>query len=167
MWRFTPSVLWFFSRPRCWTAAGGFIFGPWIGILLTVIGENISANISFILGRYFGKDVLGFLGSKFRIIPSFECKLRENGFMSVLAMRLMYLPFDLVGYSSGMCGLLQKDFALATFLGTIPGLATFVLLGSAVTNSKNVIFALAFFVLGLVLSKYLKSRKKVSEFQAA
>lgn len=87
--------------------------------------------------------------------------------MSVLTMRLMYLPFDLVGYSSGMCGLRQKDLALATFLGTIPGLATFVLLGSAIMDIKNVIFALAFFVLGLTLSKYIKSRKKVSDLQSA
>ena len=148
------------------TAAGGLLFGPWIGMLLTVIGENISANISFVLGRYFGKDILSVLGSKFKIVPSVKCKLQENGFMSVLVMRLTYLPFDLVGYSSGMCGLRQKDFAAATFLGTIPGLATFVLLGSAFTDLRNVYFALAFFVLGLILSKYLRSRKKVPGYQA-
>ena len=149
------------------TAVAGLFFGPWIGLFLTVIGENISANISFTLGRYFGKDFLGVLGTKFKFLPSFRCKLQENGFMSVLVMRLTYLPFDLVGYSSGMCGLRRKDFALATFLGTIPGLATFVLLGSSLTDFRNMIFAFVFFVLGLVLSRYLKSRKKVSDFQVA
>ncbi len=29
-------------------------FGSLIGFLFTLIGENISANISFIIGRYFG-----------------------------------------------------------------------------------------------------------------
>lgn len=51
------------------TAVGGLFFGPWIGLLLTVIGENISANISFTLGRYFGKDFLGFLGTKLKFLP--------------------------------------------------------------------------------------------------
>ena len=87
--------------------------------------------------------------------------------MSVLVMRLIYLPFDLVGYSSGMCGIRQKDFALATFLGTLPGLATFTLLGSAIMDVKNIVFALAFFVIGLLISKYLRTRNKVSDYQTA
>lgn len=149
------------------TAAGGLLFGPRVGMLLTVIGENISANLSFLVGRYFGKDVLVFLGSKIKLIPRFECKLMENGFMSVLVMWLIYLPFDLVGYSSGMCGIRQKEFALATFLGTLPGLATFILLGSAIMDVKNIVSALAFFVFGLAISKYLKTRNKISVFQTA
>ena len=33
------------------TITAGVLFGPLLGILLTIIGENISANISFIVGR--------------------------------------------------------------------------------------------------------------------
>ena len=35
------------------------------------------------------------------------------------------------------------------------------------TDLRNMIFAFVFFILGLVLSKYLKSRNKVSDFQVA
>ncbi|MGA8242196.1 MAG: hypothetical protein WB818_16605, partial [Desulfobacterales bacterium] len=48
---------------------GDLFFGPWIGLFLTVIGENISANISFTLGLYFGKDFLGVLGTKLKFLP--------------------------------------------------------------------------------------------------
>ncbi len=58
-------------------------------------------------------------------VPRLTCKIQENGFLTVLIMRLTFLPFDLVGYSSGMCNIKQRDFALATVIGTIPGLLTF------------------------------------------
>jgi uncharacterized membrane protein YdjX (TVP38/TMEM64 family) len=102
------------------TAISGLLFGPWHGILFTIIGENISGNISFVVGRYFGSGLMKHLGSKIKIIRSLECNFRKSGFLTVLTMRLMYMPFDLVGYMSGVCKIRQRDFALGTFIGTIP-----------------------------------------------
>ncbi len=144
------------------TVIAGMLFGPYLGMLLTVIGENISANVSFILGRYFGSDFLRRFSSKIKIINRIECKFQKNGFVAVLTMRLMFLPFDLVGYSSGVCNIRQRDFALGTFLGTIPGLATFVLLGSSVTDLKNLYFSGISFCFGLILSRFLKNRQTSS-----
>jgi uncharacterized membrane protein YdjX (TVP38/TMEM64 family) len=145
------------------TAASGLLFGPVNGILLTIIGENISANISFLVGRHFGSGIRKHLGSRNRVLPFFERKYQENGFLAVLTMRLMYLPFDLIGYMSGVFDIRQKDFALGTFFGTIPGLATFVLIGSALTDYRNFILALVFFVIGWTISRCLKEREKVSK----
>jgi uncharacterized membrane protein YdjX (TVP38/TMEM64 family) len=137
------------------------LFGPLNGFLFTLIGENISANISFVIGRYFGSSLMKFLGTKSKILQSIECKFHENGFFVVLTMRLMFLPFDMVGYLSGVCHIRQREFALGTFLGTIPGLATFILLGSSITDPRNLILALIFFVFGWVLSRCFKERQSV------
>jgi len=145
------------------SAISGLLFGPWYGILYTVIGENISANISFVVARYFGSGLIKHLGSRSKLIRSLDCKFRKNGFMAVLMMRLMYAPFDLVGYMSGLCNIRQREFALGTVLGTIPGLATFVLLGSAITETKNLALAFAFFVLGWILSRCMKERELLKE----
>ena len=59
-------------------------------------------------------------------------------------MRLAYLPFDFVGYSSGIFKLNQKDFALGTLLGTIPGLMAYTFLGSSLLNVN-------FLLLGAIL----------------
>lgn len=144
------------------TAIAGLLFGAWLGIGLTIIGENISANISFVVGRYFGAGFLQRLGTLNKIFPRIECQISKNGFMSVLMMRLMYLPFDFVGYSSGVCNIRQQDFALGTFIGTIPGLITFVMLGSAINNLKNGGVAIIIFLLGLILSRYLKKRETIA-----
>lgn len=140
------------------TALAGLLFGPLIGILSTLIGENISANISFVVGRYFGNGFLKRLGGNKKWLPLLECRIKENGFLSVLTMRLIYLPFDLVGYGSGACGIQQRDFALATAIGTIPGLVTFVYLGSAIAEPKYFAMVGLFAVLGWVLSRYFRTR---------
>jgi len=138
------------------TITAGILFGPWLGILLTMIGENISANISFVVGKYFTADLLKILSIKKHFVPRLTCKIQDNGFLTVLIMRLTFLPFDLVGYSSGMCNIKQKDFALATVVGTIPGLLTFVFLGGALLDVRYLILAATFLTIGLTISFWLK-----------
>jgi len=138
------------------TITAGILFGPWLGILLTMIGENISANISFVVGRYFSADMLKYLSTKEKFVPRLTCKIQDNGFLTVLIMRLTFLPFDLVGYSSGMCNIKQKDFALATVIGTIPGLLTFVFLGGSFSDFRYLFLAAIFLASGLMVSFWLK-----------
>lgn len=132
------------------------LFGSWLGILFAIIGENISANISFVVGRYFAGDLLKYLGTKKQLVPRITCKIQDNGFLTVLIMRLTYLPFDLVGYSSGMCNIKHKDFALGTLIGTLPGLTTFVFLGRSVTDFRFLFFATAILAISLTVSVSLK-----------
>ncbi|NIQ98016.1 MAG: TVP38/TMEM64 family protein, partial [Desulfuromonadales bacterium] len=78
------------------TIAAGLVFGPWLGIVFTVIGENASANVAFGVGRWFGRD---FVRSRENaLLRRWERQLRENGLVAVLVMRLIYLPFDAVNY---------------------------------------------------------------------
>jgi uncharacterized membrane protein YdjX (TVP38/TMEM64 family) len=113
------------------TIIAGMLFGPWYGLLYTLIGENISANVSFIVGRYLMSDLEGYVHEKNQLFSRIITQIQGKGFLAVLFMRLAYLPFDLVGYSSGIFKLNQKDFALGTLLGTIPGLMAYTFLGSS------------------------------------
>ena len=140
------------------SAVSGALFGPVYGVLYTIIGENLSANFTFLIGRYFGEGIARRITSGHPLLARLDCRYRENGFVPVMIMRLVYMPFDLVGFLAGACGGRQRDFALGTFIGILPGLLTFVLLGSAVTDPVNLALALVFFVLGLVISNRLKKR---------
>ena len=116
------------------TIISGMLFGPWFGLLYTLIGENISANISFVVGRYLLSDLEEYIHNKNQLFSRITNHIQGNGFLAVLFMRLAYLPFDLVGYSSGIFKLNQKDFALGTLLGTIPGLMAYTFIGSSLIN---------------------------------
>lgn len=141
------------------TIIAGLVFGPLWGFVYTIVGENISANISFIVGRYFGAAVLQRIAARGKIIPLMKCKLHQNGMMAVLTMRLMFLPFDLVGYSSGVCSIRQRDYIVGTLIGTLPGLATFILLGSAIYQIDYLFGSLAIALAMLGLARFLNRRE--------
>jgi uncharacterized membrane protein YdjX (TVP38/TMEM64 family) len=142
------------------TLASGILFGPFYGMLYTFIGENFSAFLSFTIGRYFGTNTLDpphyqkYLRKHF-FLPE---TLRTNGFMSVLLMRLLYFPFDAVGYIAGAAAIPAKDFLLGNAIGILPGLISFVFLGSSLLNPKNLIIAGIFFLIGLTLSRFLRPK---------
>jgi len=137
----------------------GLVFGPLWGFVYTLIGENLSANISFLVGRYFGADLLRRLSAHGKTLPWIKCKLQQNGMMAVVTMRLMFLPFDLVGYSCGLCNIRHRDFALGSFVGTLPGLVTFILLGGAINQTNYLFAAMAIAVVTVVMAKFLKHRE--------
>lgn len=143
------------------TIASGLIFGPWLGILFTIIGENASANLAFSVSRWFGKDWVK--KHEHGSILKWEEKLRENGLMTVLIMRLLYLPFDAVNYGCGLTSMRHTDFFIGTFIGIIPALISFVLLGGTAASgveSRLFIFGIAifFFFLGLIIAKLLHKK---------
>lgn len=140
------------------TTVSGALFGPIGGIIYTIIGENLSANFAFILGRYFGRH---FVAEHERgWVKKIDQKIQKNGFMTVLFMRLLYFPFDLTNYGCGLTSVRHRDYALATFVGILPGLITFVLLGASFTDPKNLIISGIVFVAGLIFSKWLGKRNK-------
>ena len=123
------------------TIFAGMLFGPWYGLLYTLIGENISANVSFVVGRYLMSDLEGYVHKKNQLFSRIVTHIQGNGFLAVLFMRLAYLPFDFVGYSSGIFKLNQKDFALGTLLGTIPGLMAYTFLGSSLLDVDFLLYS--------------------------
>ena len=110
------------------TALSGALFGFWWGVLYTILGENASANFAYWIGRFFGKD----FKLEHTIIGRWVQALRNHSFGAVLFMRLFYVPFDLTNYGSGILKAKWGSYALATLIGIMPGLVTFVALGAAI-----------------------------------
>ncbi len=140
------------------TVVSGLIFGAWEGLLYTTIGANLSANFTYLIGRYFGSEIMGKMVKKNKLLTRIDTHARENSFILTLIMRLIFLPFDLVSYACGISKIKQFDFALGTFIGILPGTITFVLLGASFTDPRNLTIAGFFFIIGLVISKYLKKK---------
>lgn len=111
------------------TLLGGFLFGP-LGILYTVVGSNSSAMVAYGVGRYFGADVLQGDESS-GVVQRYAQRLRQNSFETVLIMRLLFLPYDLVNYLAGFLQISWRAFLLATAVGSIPGTISIVLLGAS------------------------------------
>ncbi len=141
------------------TTVSGLVFGPGWGVFYTVIGENLSANFTFLIGKYFGQGLMDWMTARAPKMKQMECLFQDNGFLSVFIMRLSHFPFDFVGYLAGACSLRQVEFALGTFLGILPGLLTFVLLGASFTDPRNLALVALSLLCGLVLAHWIKRRR--------
>ena len=144
------------------TIASGLVFGPVLGVVFTIIGENASANFAFFLARWFGRDLVVARETESSLAARWDRRLRQNGLVTVLIMRLIYLPFDLVNFACGLTAMRQIDFAIGTFIGIIPALVSFVLFGGVASATNHHRFltlglALFFFLLGLVIARLLKN----------
>ncbi|MEX1020334.1 MAG: TVP38/TMEM64 family protein [Litorilinea sp.] len=159
----------FFFPGTLLTIAGGFLFGPVLGILLTVVAANSSALVAYTVGRYFGQGILDDAATD-GVVHRYAARMRNNSFETVLIMRFIFLPYDLVNYLAGLLRIDWKGFLLATALGSIPGTFSFVLFGASIESFEGGIPALnpwvlalsaGIFVLSLVLSRFFKRRERL------
>ena len=163
---FASSTLVLFP-PTLLTVAAGFVFGPVEGALFAALGSNLAGSLSYLMGKHL------FRGSDLSWMPSGlvgRCAgwMEENGFTSVLVLRLAYAPFDPVGLLAGFLRIDWARFALATMLGSFPCTLSLVLLGSSLETGltgaafridPRALLASAILLAGtLLLSYYLRRR---------
>ena len=136
------------------TAASGLIWGPFGGIAYTLVGENLSAAFAFGLARYVGREWAA--GTRMALFQGVERQLKERGFMTVLIMRLIYLPFDATNFACGLTGMSFREYSAGTFLGIIPGAVTFVYFGSGWFDRRNLAISAVIFAVSLVIARIAK-----------
>jgi uncharacterized membrane protein YdjX (TVP38/TMEM64 family) len=152
------------------TLAGGFLFGPFWGIVYAMAGGNLSAILAYWIGYFFGKDILTEEESK-GILHHYAQRLRRNSFETVLIMRFLFLPFDPVSYLAGFLRINWKAFMLATSIGSIPGSIAITLAGaSGGFNEEGLSFdpwillvAIIILLLSLGFSRFLRRREEVRQ----
>lgn len=150
--------------------AGGMVFGLYGGTILTSIGSLLGGMIAFLLSRKLGKEVVRKLAKKDLVI--FNKNNKWGGFFIILIMRLVPLfPFKIVSYSAGLSPMKLGEFALATVVGSLPGIIVYTNLGDKTNEvgSKGfyqaIIFLIALFVISFIVKrKFEKKEEKVDNF---
>lgn len=153
------------------TVLAGVFFGFIPGTIYTVIGATLSAALAYALGRYF-------IGNKTQSNSSLFGRFAEachtKPFFTVLTLRFIFLPFDLVNYGSGILRIPFVPYILATFIGIFLGSATFVSIGASLSveefkehgfsasaiNGNLLLLSLGIFVTSLLIAKILTRSKK-------
>ncbi len=119
----------------------GIIYGPVWGTLIVLVGLNLAAMLAFLFGRFFGRSLV----EKYERgwVKKYNRLLAEEGFMTVLLMRLLSFPFDVVSLGCGMSRMAFRPYAFATFFGSIPLTVAWVALGGSFTHPRTwIIFVL-------------------------
>ncbi len=147
------------------TVAGGFLFGPLWGVVYVLIGSNTSASIAYAIGGFLGA---GLLEGRDGLAQRYAERMRRSSFETVLIMRFVFLPYDLVNYLAGVLRIRWTPFILATVLGSLPGTLAFVLFGASIErfdgglpalNSWTLVASAAIFAASLALARLFRRRE--------
>ncbi len=110
------------------TVTGGFLYGPFLGTLYTVVGATTGSAAVFLAARYaFGDWLRTRAGPAIRRM---EAEFRENGVSYMLVLRLVPLfPFFLVNLVPAFLGISFRLYLICTLVGIIPGTFVYALVG--------------------------------------
>ena len=160
------------------TIVGGLLFGPVVGVIVVVVAANASALLAYSIGRLLGRrpgaDMIDGVApdvaaADASIAKRWSQRMRDNSFETVLIMRLLFLPYDLVNYLSGILRLAWLPFLLATALGSLPGTVSFVLLGASLEriddgfggiDPVSLVASIVIFLVSLVIAGMVRSRQR-------
>ena len=135
------SVIWIlllgFGSPLALFA--GFIFGKWLGTLVSIISFSIGATLLYILANFFFKD---FIKNKFSVkIERFINLFNKNDFIYFTLFRLTGggMPFAIQNILPVIFDMKVKKYFFSTLIGIVPSVFIIASLGSGVGNfiSKN------------------------------
>lgn len=112
------------------TLAGGALFGPVTGALLSLIGATAGTTVAFFIARYLAaawveRRVSGRL-------QEIKAGVEREGWRFVAFVRLVPIfPFNLLNYALGLTRLSAQTFAVTSFITMAPGALAYAYLGDA------------------------------------
>jgi len=156
----------FFFPASLLTLFGGYTYGPWLGMLLDVVGAGTGGLLSFWIARLLGRrgveKVTGNGG-----INDWDGARGKNGFPLVSHSRLIpFIPFDAISYASGLSKIRFRQFAVANYLGIIPGAFVYNNIGANLRDPYSWRFAVAillyvlFFIVGFFVQRRVRKKQK-------
>lgn len=119
------------------TVAGGALFGPVGGTLLSLLGATAGAAAAFFLARRLRLAPPEAGGRLARI----DAWIAERGFWAVLYARLVpIVPFNVLNYAAGLTRVSAAAYIAATAIGIVPGTFAYAALGGSVGDPASLQF---------------------------
>jgi len=151
-------VILFFIPGEVPQIAGGYLFGFWLGSLLSLTGIALGSAASFLMARALG---LPFLQALFPAQEVEKARRMLDSPRTRIVFFLIFIipgiPKDILCYAAGLSPLGLRLFLLFSLLGRLPGILGSALIGTAAAGQRwilaGVLFVLSacLFVAGFLL----------------
>lgn len=130
--------------------AAGAAFGTLLGTSYAVIGAEIGAVASFLIGRTLGRDLLA---KMLRTNVSFceQCSDRHLAMFVLFARLIPLFSFDVISYGAGLTNMSLRVFALVTFIGMFPPTFALTYAGSQVASGTWLMILLGLVMVAMLL----------------
>ena len=133
------SIIWIlllgFGSPLALFA--GFLFGKWVGTIVSVVSFSIGSTLLYALANFFFKD---FIKKKFYSkIEKFINLFNKNDFLYFMLFRFTGggMPFAIQNILPVIFDMKIKKYFFSTFLGILPGLFILTSIGDGLGNFIN------------------------------
>mgnify|MGYP002711450732 FL=1 len=115
--------------------AGGIVFGPLLGTLLSLIAATLASSCSFLLARWLGRDLLLKYVGHSHTFQAIEKGIARNGIDFLILTRLIPLfPYNIQNYAYGLTTIAFWPYTLISALTTLPGIVIYTVMASDLAN---------------------------------
>jgi phospholipase D1/2 len=112
------------------TLAAGAVWGWLVGASWVMAAVMIGTAVPYYLARKGAPRLKRRLEERF---DGMHERIAKEGLTTLLVMRLTHLiPYAVLSYAAGLAGLRPRDFFVATFFGTLPGVLIYTYLADAI-----------------------------------
>jgi len=114
------------------TIGAGFAFGLWKGFLAVSVGATLGASLAFLIGRFIARDKVEAIARRNETFREIDNAIGEEGAKLIFLLRLSpVIPFNLSNYFYGLTAVRFWPYALASWIGMMPGAFLYVYIGTA------------------------------------
>lgn len=134
------------------TIVAGFAFGPFFGLLYSLIGAFLGSTLVFFVSRRYGEKLaLKFFDKKEMV--HFSVFFRDKKSSALLLARILPIfPNDLISFTAALTGMKFRKFSLFSTLGFLMQMLLLTYFGSELSRGKiSILLVVISLLVGLLL----------------
>lgn len=133
-------------------AAGGLLFGPFLGTFLAIFCASATSLVPFMVSRRLGREWVEAKMKGTRLDDFYQKAYQNSGFNFILMLRLVpVMPWEMQNYIAGVTPVPVLTYLAATVLGSAPLSIALVILGAAFKDPGSWQFLPALALTGVIL----------------
>ncbi len=142
--------------------AGGVLFGPLTGSLLSFAAATVASSLSFLIARWLGRDLLQRYVGHTAVFQAIERGIARSGSDFLILTRLVPLfPYNIQNYAYGLTAIPFWPFTLISAVTTLPGLVIYSVMASELAREgATLAFALKLSLAGGLLFALVRMGKR-------
>ena len=142
--------------------AGGMLFGPLTGSLLSFAAATLASSLSFLIARWLGRDLLQRYVGHTAVFQAIERGIARSGCDFLILTRLVPLfPYNIQNYAYGLTAIPFWPFTLISAVTTLPGLVIYSVMASELAREGvTLAFALKLSLAGGLLFALVQMGKR-------
>lgn len=142
--------------------AGGVLFGPLTGSLLSFAAATVASSLSFLIARWLGRDLLQRYVGHTAVFQAIERGIARSGSDFLILTRLVPLfPYNIQNYAYGLTAIPFGPFTVISAVTTLPGLVIYSVMASELAREgATLAFALKLSLAGGLLFALVQMGKR-------